>query len=98
MRVELLYPFPREQIVELIACYPNLEEIIWVQEEPKNMGARRFVFTRAASASWCPRACRSATSAASTGPARARATRQRTTSSRTASCARRYGQCRLRRN
>ncbi len=45
-RVELLYPFPREQIVELMASYPNLEEIIWVQEEPKNMGARRFMFTR----------------------------------------------------
>jgi 2-oxoglutarate decarboxylase len=46
-RVELLYPFPREQIQELIARYPNLEEVIWVQEEPKNMGARRFIFTRA---------------------------------------------------
>jgi 2-oxoglutarate dehydrogenase E1 component len=45
-RVEVLYPFPREQIVELIESYPNLEEIIWVQEEPKNMGARRFMFTR----------------------------------------------------
>ena len=47
VRVELLYPFPREQIMELIAGYPNVEEILWVQEEPKNMGARRFVFTRA---------------------------------------------------
>jgi 2-oxoglutarate dehydrogenase E1 component len=45
-RVEVLYPFPREQIVELIASYPNLREIMWVQEEPKNMGARRFMFTR----------------------------------------------------
>jgi multifunctional 2-oxoglutarate metabolism enzyme len=45
-RVEVLYPFPREQIVELISRYPNLKEIIWVQEEPKNMGARRFMFTR----------------------------------------------------
>jgi 2-oxoglutarate decarboxylase len=46
-RVELLYPFPREQIEALVASYPNLEEIVWVQEEPKNMGARRFMFTRA---------------------------------------------------
>ena len=45
-RVELLYPFPRQEIVDLIAAYPNLTEIIWVQEEPKNMGARRFMFTR----------------------------------------------------
>jgi 2-oxoglutarate dehydrogenase E1 component len=45
-RVELLYPFPRQEIVDLIASYPNLTEIIWVQEEPKQMGARRFMFTR----------------------------------------------------
>jgi 2-oxoglutarate dehydrogenase E1 component len=45
-RVEVLYPFPREEIVDLIASYPNLHEIIWVQEEPKQMGARRFMFTR----------------------------------------------------
>jgi len=45
-RVEILYPFPREEIVELIASYPNLTEILWVQEEPRNMGARRFMFTR----------------------------------------------------
>jgi multifunctional 2-oxoglutarate metabolism enzyme len=45
-RVEVLYPFPREEIVELISSYPNLKEISWVQEEPRNMGARRFMFTR----------------------------------------------------
>jgi 2-oxoglutarate dehydrogenase E1 component len=45
-RVETLYPFPREAIVSLIASYPGLAEIVWVQEEPKNMGARRFMFTR----------------------------------------------------
>ncbi|HMA27654.1 MAG TPA: hypothetical protein VKO62_08440, partial [Solirubrobacterales bacterium] len=38
-RVELLYPFAKEQISELIASYPNLKEIVWVQEEPRNMGA-----------------------------------------------------------
>jgi 2-oxoglutarate decarboxylase len=38
-RVELLYPFAKEQIVELIGSYPNLKEIVWVQEEPRNMGA-----------------------------------------------------------
>jgi 2-oxoglutarate dehydrogenase E1 component len=38
-RVELLYPFAKEQLVELIASYPNLAEIVWVQEEPRNMGA-----------------------------------------------------------
>jgi 2-oxoglutarate dehydrogenase E1 component len=38
-RVELLYPFAKEQLSELIATYPNLKEIIWVQEEPRNMGS-----------------------------------------------------------
>ncbi len=38
-RVELLYPFAREQIRQIIARYPNLKQLAWVQEEPKNMGA-----------------------------------------------------------
>ncbi|HEY3191260.1 MAG TPA: multifunctional oxoglutarate decarboxylase/oxoglutarate dehydrogenase thiamine pyrophosphate-binding subunit/dihydrolipoyllysine-residue succinyltransferase subunit [Solirubrobacterales bacterium] len=38
-RAELLYPFAKEQITELIASYPKLKEIVWVQEEPRNMGA-----------------------------------------------------------
>ncbi len=38
-RVELLYPWPRDQIQTIISRYPNLREILWVQEEPKNMGA-----------------------------------------------------------
>jgi 2-oxoglutarate dehydrogenase E1 component len=38
-RAELLYPFAKEQLTEMIASYPNLKEIVWVQEEPRNMGA-----------------------------------------------------------
>jgi 2-oxoglutarate decarboxylase len=45
-RVELLYPFPESQISELIASYPNLREVVWVQEEPRNMGARAHMFPR----------------------------------------------------
>jgi 2-oxoglutarate decarboxylase len=45
-RVELLYPFPQAQILELIESYPNLEEVVWVQEEPRNMGARAHMFPR----------------------------------------------------
>jgi 2-oxoglutarate dehydrogenase E1 component len=45
-RVELLYPFPEGQIRELAESYPNLEEIAWVQEEPRNMGARAFMSPR----------------------------------------------------
>ncbi|MDN5697306.1 MAG: 2-oxoglutarate dehydrogenase E1 component, partial [Rubrobacter sp.] len=42
-RVELLYPFPEEDIREMAEGYPNLREIVWVQEEPQNMGAWFFV-------------------------------------------------------
>ena len=45
-RVELLYPFPEGQIRELIERYPNLREVVWVQEEPRNMGARAHMFPR----------------------------------------------------
>ena len=45
-RVELLYPFPQAQILELIESYPNLQEVVWVQEEPRNMGARAHMFPR----------------------------------------------------
>jgi multifunctional 2-oxoglutarate metabolism enzyme len=45
-RVELLYPFPEGQLLALVARYPNLQEVLWVQEEPRNMGARAHMFPR----------------------------------------------------
>jgi 2-oxoglutarate dehydrogenase E1 component len=45
-RVELLYPFASDQIEELIGSYPNLKQIAWVQEEPKNMGAWSVMWRR----------------------------------------------------
>jgi 2-oxoglutarate dehydrogenase E1 component len=45
-RIELLYPFPEDQIKGLLDGYPNLKEILWVQEEPQNMGAWTFVEPR----------------------------------------------------
>lgn len=38
LRVEELYPFPKHEVAEILSRYPNLKEIVWVQEEPKNMG------------------------------------------------------------
>jgi 2-oxoglutarate dehydrogenase E1 component len=38
-RVELLYPFARNELDRLISSYPNLKKVVWAQEEPKNMGA-----------------------------------------------------------
>ncbi len=45
-RVELLYPFPQSQIMEEVRRYPNLREVVWVQEEPRNMGARAHMSPR----------------------------------------------------
>jgi len=45
-RVELLYPFPGNEIGEYARRYPNLKEVVWVQEEPRNMGARKFVLPK----------------------------------------------------
>ena len=46
VRVEQLYPFPAQEIAAVIAEYAALEEIVWTQEEPKNMGAFHFVERR----------------------------------------------------
>lgn len=43
IRVEQLYPFPLEQINEILTRYPNAREIVWLQEEPENMGPWNFV-------------------------------------------------------
>jgi 2-oxoglutarate decarboxylase len=45
-RIELLYPFPEAQVLELINTYPNLKEVVWAQEEPRNMGARAHMSPR----------------------------------------------------
>jgi 2-oxoglutarate dehydrogenase E1 component len=42
-RIEQLYPFPVEVTRDLIASYRSLEEIVWAQEEPQNMGAWRTI-------------------------------------------------------
>ncbi|MDQ2817151.1 MAG: multifunctional oxoglutarate decarboxylase/oxoglutarate dehydrogenase thiamine pyrophosphate-binding subunit/dihydrolipoyllysine-residue succinyltransferase subunit, partial [Candidatus Eremiobacteraeota bacterium] len=42
-RVELLEPFPLDDVLALIGSYPNVRTVSWVQEEPRNMGARAFV-------------------------------------------------------
>ena len=42
-RVEQLYPFPSDAARGLIGSYPALEEVVWAQEEPQNMGAWRTI-------------------------------------------------------
>jgi 2-oxoglutarate dehydrogenase E1 component len=45
-RVELLYPFPQKEILSLVDQYPSLREVVWVQEEPRNMGPRAHMSPR----------------------------------------------------
>ncbi len=42
-RIEQLYPFPVQAARDLISSYPALDEIVWAQEEPQNMGAWRTI-------------------------------------------------------
>jgi 2-oxoglutarate dehydrogenase E1 component len=43
LRVEELYPWPHSEVGALIDEYPNVEEVIWAQEEPRNMGAWTYI-------------------------------------------------------
>jgi 2-oxoglutarate dehydrogenase E1 component len=43
IRVEQLYPFPAQDFKTIIDRYPNIKQIVWAQEEPKNMGAWDFM-------------------------------------------------------
>jgi len=46
VRVEQFYPFPTQAVQEIFAAYSNAREIVWVQEEPQNMGGWAFVEPR----------------------------------------------------
>jgi 2-oxoglutarate decarboxylase len=46
LRLEQFYPFPQAMLVEALKGFPNATEIVWVQEEPRNMGAWPFLHER----------------------------------------------------
>ena len=46
VRLEQFYPFPATRLTEIFASYPNADQIVWTQEEPKNMGGWTFVEDR----------------------------------------------------
>jgi 2-oxoglutarate dehydrogenase E1 component len=48
LRVEQLYPFPTQRVADLLSLYPNLQQIVWVQEEPKNQGMWKWASSRIA--------------------------------------------------
>jgi 2-oxoglutarate dehydrogenase E1 component len=45
-RLELLYPFPSEDVRRVLERYPQASEVVWLQEEPQNMGAWNYVEPR----------------------------------------------------
>ncbi|HWQ13162.1 MAG TPA: 2-oxoglutarate dehydrogenase E1 component [Roseiflexaceae bacterium] len=45
-RVEELYSFPADELREVVAGYPHLREVVWLQEEPQNMGAWGYMEPR----------------------------------------------------
>jgi 2-oxoglutarate dehydrogenase E1 component len=48
LRIEELYPFPERQLGPMLARYPKNIPLVWVQEEPENMGAWRYLRVRGA--------------------------------------------------
>jgi len=43
LRIEMLYPFPADDLQAALARYPQLQEVVWLQEEPQNMGAWSYI-------------------------------------------------------
>jgi 2-oxoglutarate dehydrogenase complex dehydrogenase (E1) component-like enzyme len=46
IRLEQFYPFPKAKLNEIFASYPNATQLVWCQEEPRNMGGWVFVRSR----------------------------------------------------
>jgi 2-oxoglutarate dehydrogenase E1 component len=46
VRVEQLYPWPDKEVAAIVDLYPSVEEVVWAQEEPKNMGGWTYVAPR----------------------------------------------------
>jgi 2-oxoglutarate dehydrogenase E1 component len=46
IRLEQYYPYPVRELKKVLLKYKNLKKLVWVQEEPKNMGALNFLKSR----------------------------------------------------
>jgi 2-oxoglutarate dehydrogenase E1 component len=68
LRLEQLYPLSDGELARALDMYANAEELVWVQEEPANMGAHRYIFVRLLQAA-AHRSVRSVTRAESASPA-----------------------------
>jgi 2-oxoglutarate dehydrogenase complex dehydrogenase (E1) component-like enzyme len=43
IRLEQLYPFPKQTLLTILSRYPQTAQIVWVQEEPQNMGVWNYL-------------------------------------------------------
>jgi len=75
VRLEQLYPFPERELQALLSAYPERTSLVWVQEEPRNMGAWTFLRLLAGKEFWGGRRvrciARDESASASTGSAAA---------------------------
>jgi len=75
VRIEQLYPFPRAELEAALARYANGTPVVWVQEEPENMGAWRYLYLtcgpKLAGQFPLTGLCRAASASPATGSARA---------------------------
>jgi 2-oxoglutarate dehydrogenase E1 component len=80
LALDQLYPFPKEELAAALARHPNARSVIWVQEEPANMGALSFVQPRIERLIGKPirSVKRSASGSPATGSAKAHAMEQQT--------------------
>jgi len=46
VRIEELYPWPDNEVAGIVDLYPEIDEVVWAQEEPKNMGAWTYAAPR----------------------------------------------------
>ena len=79
--IDQLYPWPEEELIAAIEAHPNAHELVWVQEEPENMGAHSFVMPRLrrlARGRQVLSVKRSASATPATGSAKAHALEQKT--------------------
>jgi len=77
VRFEQLYPFPQKQFNQLLKKYPNVENLLWVQEEPENMGAWRFIKTTTEQAAEWKVICRHSSASPASGSSKVFEIRQK---------------------
>ena len=58
VRIEQLYPYPRDEIRAILDRYPKVRDVVWAQEEPRNQGAWFFMLSRRRLAGMLRPSCR----------------------------------------